>query len=168
MGSRCALVVWRGSRVVVLLLYVILVVSRTNKLMLPGDALAKSSVLRRGVVRSTATSLSTFSMASTTTTGAETETPSRSPISSKSVQNQISSGGVAAAATVAAAAVNAAVSLKTLDAPDVVRSYVYRDGATENRTGMVDDVGLPLVYDKDLIQSYWKKQGSAITQRWTE
>ena len=160
--------VWCRRRQVVLLLFVILVVSMKRKFILQCDALVKSSVFRRGVVRSSATFLSTLSMASTTTTGAETEIPSRSPIPSKSVQNQISSGGVAAAATVAAAAVNAAVSLKTLDAPDVVRSYVYRDGAAENRTGMVDDVGLPLVYDKDLIQSYWKKQGSALTQRWTE
>ena len=94
-----------------------------------------------------------------------TEKPSAS---APSIQEQMNTGGVAAAATVAAAAVNAAVSLKTLDAPDVVRSYVYRDGAATNRTGLVDEVGLPLVYDKDLIQKYWKKQGSALSQRWTE
>jgi predicted unusual protein kinase regulating ubiquinone biosynthesis (AarF/ABC1/UbiB family) len=45
---------------------------------------------------------------------------------------------------------------------------VYRDGASENRTGIVDEAGLPLVYDKELIQQYWKKQGSALTQRWAE
>ena len=95
-------------------------------------------------------------------------TTTERPQSSPSIQDQVNAGGVAAAATVAAAAVNAAVSLKTLDAPDVVRSYVYRDGAAENRRGKVDEVGLPLVYDKDLIQTYWKRQGSALSQRWTE
>jgi predicted unusual protein kinase regulating ubiquinone biosynthesis (AarF/ABC1/UbiB family) len=84
------------------------------------------------------------------------------------MQEQITAQSIAAAASVAAAAVNAAVSMRTLDAPDVVRSYVYRDGSAENRTGIVDEVGLPLVYDKTLIQEYWKKQGSALTQRWSE
>jgi aarF domain-containing kinase len=76
--------------------------------------------------------------------------------------------GIASAAVVAAAAVNAAIGMRTLEAPDVGRTYVYRDGASANRTGIVDEFGLPLIYDKDLIQSYWKKQGSALTQRWTE
>ena len=86
----------------------------------------------------------------------------------RSVLNQVSSAGIAAAAAVAAAAVNADVGMRTLEAPDVGRTYVYRDGAATNRTGIVDEVGLPLVYDKDLIQKYWKSQGSALTQRWTE
>jgi aarF domain-containing kinase len=85
-----------------------------------------------------------------------------------SVQEQISAQSMAAAATVAAAAVNAAVGMRTLEAPDVVRSYVYKDGAADNRTGVVDEYGLPLIYDKILIQEYWKKQGSALSQRWGE
>jgi hypothetical protein len=32
----------------------------------------------------------------------------------------------------------------------------------------VDEDGLPVVYDKDLIEAYWKKEGSALQQRWTE
>lgn len=86
----------------------------------------------------------------------------------RSLVDQVSTASIASAAAVAAAAVNAAVSMRPLTAPDVSKTYVYRDGAAENRTGIVDEVGLPLVYDKDLIQLYWKKQGSALTQRWTE
>jgi len=71
--------------------------------------------------------------------------------------------GLMSAATVAAAAVNQAVSMTTLDAPDVGRSYVAlrddKDGATDAETG------LPLSYDKDRIQQYWLKQGSALQQR---
>ena len=74
--------------------------------------------------------------------------------------------GLMSAATVAAAAVNQAVSMTTLDAPDVGRSYVAlrddKDGATDAETG------LPLSYDKDRIQQYWLKQGSALQQRWGE
>ena len=81
---------------------------------------------------------------------------------------KVGAAGIASAAAVAAAAVNTAVGMKTLEAPDVSKTYVYRNGAAENRTGVVDEVGLPLVYNKDLIQKYWKKQGSALTQRWTE
>ena len=74
--------------------------------------------------------------------------------------------GLMSAATVAAAAVNQAVSMTVLDAPDVGRSYVAlrddKDGATDAETG------LPLSYDKDRIQQYWLKQGSALQQRWGE
>ena len=31
----------------------------------------------------------------------------------------------------------------------------------------MDEDGLPLVYDKDLIQSYWKKERGALNQRWS-
>mgnify|MGYP006879323526 CR=1 FL=1 len=58
--------------------------------------------------------------------------------------------GLMSAATVAAAAVNQAVSMTTLDAPDVGRSYVAlrddKDGATDAETG------LPVSYDTDGIQ----------------
>ena len=87
---------------------------------------------------------------------------------SRSAFEKVGAAGIASAAAVAAAAVNTAVGMRTLEAPDVTKTYVYRDGAAANRTGVVDEVGLPLVYDKDLIQKYWKKQGSALTQRWTE
>lgn len=58
--------------------------------------------------------------------------------------------------------------MRTLQAPSAEQTYVYRDGAAANRTGKVDEYGLPLIYDKDLIQAYWEKQGSALTRRWTE
>lgn len=80
----------------------------------------------------------------------------------------------AAAATLAstavtiATAVNQAVSMKALSAPDSDNTYVYFDGASENRKGKVDDKGLPLVYNKELIEKYWKAQQGALTSRWTE
>lgn len=42
------------------------------------------------------------------------------------------------------------------------------DGGGSTLEGAVDEVGLPLVYDRKLIEAYWKKQGSALTKRWTE
>ena len=85
-----------------------------------------------------------------------------------SVIDQISSASIASAAVIAATAVNAAVGMRQLSAPDVTKTFVYLDGNSENRTGVVDEVGLPLIYDKELIQLYWNKQGGALTQRWTE
>ena len=38
----------------------------------------------------------------------------------------------------------------------------------QERAGLVDDEGLPLIYDKDAIQSYWAGQGGALQQRWIE
>lgn len=58
--------------------------------------------------------------------------------------------------------------MRTLSAPDVEKSFVYKDGNSANRTGKVDEAGLPLVYDKNLIEQYWKKEGSALSSRWTE
>ena len=86
----------------------------------------------------------------------------------RSAMDQLGAAGLASAAVVAAAAVNSAVGMRTLQAPDADQTYVFKDGASSNRTGKVDEYGLPLVYDKDLIQQYWKKQGYALTQRWTE
>ena len=86
----------------------------------------------------------------------------------RSVIDQIGAASLASAAVVAAAAVNQAVSMRELSAPDTAKTFVFRDGAALNRTGKVDEFGLPLVYDKDLIQSYWKSQGSALTERWTQ
>jgi opacity protein-like surface antigen len=82
--------------------------------------------------------------------------------------DQVGAAGLASAAVVAAAAVNSAVGMRQISAPDAERTYVYRDGAAANRTGKVDEFGLPLIYDKELIQSYWKSQGNALNQRWTE
>jgi len=58
--------------------------------------------------------------------------------------------------------------MRTLEAPDAERTYVTRDSSSLNRSGLVDEVGLPLIYDKKLIEQYWKKQGSSLTKRWSE
>merc|ERR1719183_1943499 len=75
-------------------------------------------------------------------------------------------GGLATTATIAAAAVNAAVSMKKLEAPDgEAKTYIVKDAA---RKGLVDEEGLPVVYDKDLIEAYWRKEDGALQQRWRE
>ncbi|KAJ1443504.1 ABC1 family-domain-containing protein [Ochromonadaceae sp. CCMP2298] len=86
----------------------------------------------------------------------------------RSFVEQAGAAGIASAAVIAAAAVNSAVGMRQLSAPDDQKSFVYKDGGGAGRVGQVDEYGLPLVYDKDLIQLYWAKQGSALTQRWTE
>ena len=57
---------------------------------------------------------------------------------------------------------NAAVSMKTLSAPDVEKSYVSLDKSQQE----IDEEGLPLVYDKDAIESYWSKERGALNKRW--
>ncbi|EGB09768.1 hypothetical protein AURANDRAFT_24586, partial [Aureococcus anophagefferens] len=54
--------------------------------------------------------------------------------------------------------------MSKLDAPDVGKSYVAlrSDGKVD------DETGLPLSYDKDLIETYWRSQGSALQERWGE
>ncbi|CAJ1936321.1 unnamed protein product [Cylindrotheca closterium] len=76
--------------------------------------------------------------------------------------DRMASSGMASAAAVATAAVNAAVSMKPLDAPDVEKSYVALDKTQQE----LDEEGLPIVYDKDLIEQYWSKERGALNQRW--
>jgi hypothetical protein len=102
-----------------------------------------------------------FQLLSTVTTPPEIKSKRTTP-------NQFQTASIASAAAVAAAAVNAAVAMKPLSAPDAAKSYVFTDGAASDRLGKVDEVGLPLIYNKELIEAYWKKQGSALSQRWTE
>ena len=78
---------------------------------------------------------------------------------------RFANSGVATAAAMAAAAVNAAVAMKTLEAPDVTKSYIALDRTTTSR-GQVDGEGLPLQYDKELIEAYWAKERGALNQRW--
>jgi len=61
--------------------------------------------------------------------------------------------------------VNAAVAMKTLEAPSLNKSFISLDSNGENE---VDETGLPAVYDRDLIQAYWSKQKNALNQRWGE
>jgi hypothetical protein len=79
-----------------------------------------------------------------------------------SMGDRLANSGMASAAAMATAAVNAAVSMKTLEAPDVDKSYISLD-KTQNE---LDEEGLPLVYDKDLIQAYWSKERGALNKRW--
>lgn len=78
-----------------------------------------------------------------------------------SFADRVTNSGVASAAAMATAAVNAAVSMKTLEAPDVTKSYISLDSNKE-----LDEDGLPLVYDKDAIELYWKKEKGALNKRW--
>jgi len=71
----------------------------------------------------------------------------------------------AATAAVAVAEISKAVRMRGVEAPDAQKTYV---ALGDDRKGLVDEAGLPLVYDKELIQKYWDSQGSALQQRWTE
>lgn len=79
-----------------------------------------------------------------------------------SFSERITNSGVASAAAMATAAVNAAVSMKSLEAPDVAKSYIALDKTKKE----LDEEGLPLSYDKDLIQQYWSKERGALNKRW--
>ena len=80
-----------------------------------------------------------------------------------SLTDRLSNSGAVSAAAIATAAVNAAVSMKTLTAPSVDKSYISLDTTDK----AIDEEGLPLVYDKDLIELYWKKERGALNQRWS-
>jgi aarF domain-containing kinase len=83
--------------------------------------------------------------------------------SNKNNNNMVS---LASTATIAAAAVSAAVSMKKLEAPDDgAKTYIVKDAA---RQGLVDEDGLPVVYDRQLIEAYWRKEDGALQQRWRE
>jgi hypothetical protein len=60
--------------------------------------------------------------------------------------------GVASTAAIAALEVSKAVRMKGVEAPDGDSSFVALD---QERRGQVDEDGLPVVYDKDLIEKYW-------------
>eukprot|EP00535_Pseudo-nitzschia_heimii_P005879 CAMPEP_0197176156 /NCGR_PEP_ID=MMETSP1423-20130617/2175_1 /TAXON_ID=476441 /ORGANISM="Pseudo-nitzschia heimii, Strain UNC1101" /LENGTH=906 /DNA_ID=CAMNT_0042625479 /DNA_START=161 /DNA_END=2881 /DNA_ORIENTATION=- len=81
---------------------------------------------------------------------------------SASLGERITNSGVASAAAMATAAVNAAVSMKSLEAPDVAKSYIALDKTQQE----LDEEGLPLVYDKDVIEAYWSKERGALNKRW--
>jgi len=79
-----------------------------------------------------------------------------------SFADRLTNSGVASAAAMATAAVNAAVSMKSLEAPSVEKSFIALDKSANE----LDEEGLPLVYDKDLIQAYWSKEKGALNKRW--
>lgn len=75
--------------------------------------------------------------------------------------DKITNSGMASAAAMATAAVNAAVAMKSLEAPSVEKSYISLDKSTEQ-----DADGLPLTYDRELISKYWQKERGALNKRW--
>lgn len=80
----------------------------------------------------------------------------------RSLSDQLASSSVASAAALATAAVNAAVSMRSLSAPDIAKSYISLDDSDVE----IDGDGLPLQYDKDAIEKYWQKERGALNQRW--
>lgn len=92
------------------------------------------------------------------------EPPSTTMKEKNNFATQIANSGAVSAAAMATAAVNAAVSMKTLQAPSTDKSYISLDSGSKPA---VDTEGLPLVYDKDLIETYWKKERGALNQRWS-
>ena len=85
------------------------------------------------------------------------------PTGKNTLSDRITNSGAVSAAAMATAAVNAAVSMKSLTAPSTDKSYISLDSESK----ITDEEGLPLVYDKDLIETYWKKERGALNQRWS-
>jgi aarF domain-containing kinase len=85
----------------------------------------------------------------------------RASLEDRAMENAVST------AAVAAAAVSKAVSMKELEAPDLDRSFIALDSAASSE-GLVDEAGLPLVYNKELIEAYWTKERGALQARWSE
>ena len=79
---------------------------------------------------------------------------------------------VADIAGTAVVEVSKAVRMRGVEAPDTAKSYVAKGGADVDRVDgskvAVDEEGLPLVYDRQAIQTYWDKQGGALQKRWAE
>lgn len=57
--------------------------------------------------------------------------------------------------------------MRSLSAPDLKRSFIALD-ANASARGEVDSDGLPLVYNKELIEKYWSKEQGALQARWGE
>mmetsp|Transcript_27839 Transcript_27839/g.78739 ORF Transcript_27839/g.78739 Transcript_27839/m.78739 type:complete len:320 (-) Transcript_27839:1404-2363(-) len=76
-------------------------------------------------------------------------------------------GGVATSAAIAVTEVSKAVGMRGVEAPSVDKTFVAFD-ENDSRIGLVDESGLPLVYDQKLIQEYWRAQGGALQERWSQ
>jgi len=92
---------------------------------------------------------------------------SANAVEEASIVDRVRNSGIAATATAAAQAVSTAVAMRKLEAPDLKKSYIVVDKDDE-RMGKIDEAGLPLIYDKELIEKYWNKQSDALNKRWTE
>lgn len=84
------------------------------------------------------------------------------PATKGTLADRIASAAAVSAAAMATTAVNAAVSMRTLSAPSVDKSYVSLNVSTD-----IDGDGLPLTYDKDLIEAYWRRERGALNERWS-
>ena len=89
--------------------------------------------------------------------------PPRAMASMQVSKTAISAGVSAASAVVGE--ISKSVAKDGVEAPEAKSSFVAMDA---DRAGLVDENGLPLVYNKDAIQKYWEGQGSALQQRWLE
>lgn len=58
--------------------------------------------------------------------------------------------------------VSAAVRERGVDAPDASKSFVARG----EDTSVVDEEGLPLVYDREAIQAFWAKRPGELQRAW--
>ena len=68
-------------------------------------------------------------------------------------QNNIGLAGAATAAATVLEEVSRSVGEKGVEAPDADQSFV---SMASERAGLVDEEGLPLVYDREAIQKYFK------------
>jgi len=78
---------------------------------------------------------------------------------------QLGFAGAATAAATVIEEVSRSVGDKGVQAPDAEQSFV---SMASEREGLVDEEGLPLVYDRNAIQSYWETQDGALQSRWLE
>uniref|UniRef100_A0A7S3JW51 ABC1 atypical kinase-like domain-containing protein n=1 Tax=Aureoumbra lagunensis TaxID=44058 RepID=A0A7S3JW51_9STRA len=85
--------------------------------------------------------------------------------SSNSVGDRLGLAGAVSAAAIATTAVNKALDDVELNAGDIDTSWVAT-GGSGNRVD--PETGLPLAYNKQLIEAYWRSQGSALRDRWGE
>ena len=122
---------------------------------------------RRAVVAVAATSSTVLDDADTessTTSKNNNKQTKRSAPSSPSFRDQLANSGITSAALLATAAVNQAISMRVLEAPSLDKTYIAMQQQSQ---AQLDEEGLPLVYDKDIIQNYWANQRGALNQRWS-
>lgn len=93
---------------------------------------------------------------------AETDGSKKDKNGGARIGERITNSGVISAVAMASMAVNSAVSMQTLEAPSVDKSYISL-GKTQQE---LDEEGLPLVYDKAAIELYWSKERGALNKRW--
>jgi len=56
--------------------------------------------------------------------------------------------------------------MRKLEAPELQKTYIVMDEG--ERATQVDEEGLPLVYNKEAIETYWRAQDGALQKRWRE